>query len=521
MTKRELQIKAKQLIDDRLPSEAMYVIKEMWSKFPNGSEDEFNLYDAQLTLKATRDNNDIDFNFIYEVVKQFTENEKIKTDFGWFVFNNFLKGASTADFGNRESIIIKMLSIVSQQNIRGRKNICPFTIGCIGLAKAHSKNLFNAIKIDNLLRKLNVDFLSKENNSYRNSEGKEVKQPSDFEIYYALRTKALLKLNSYDECIELCNKALKEIKAPHYNNDLWFKMRIAISQEHIGEFDKSERLFQELLSSRAGSDKWFLYRDIAELYFERKKYENAWRFSVDAAFYGNEPHFMINLYVLQARILVKLGRSQEGKVLAHLIAAILKEEGWAKKDKYNKILDYYKVQSQDVEKVKEVFNMAKTFWINERYRGMEEVTGEIVFIHPNGKVGKIKTIDSKAYNFHKRDFYERQRNFKELTHSKVSFVIMHSFDGEEIAENIKVIEKNNTVVENNVIENKEFIGSVKNVVDFGVFIRLKENKDGLLHKNALPKSMQDNLNEHFKYGDKIKVKVTKVTDKGLQLKLVQ
>ena len=52
-TKRELQIEAKRLIDDALPTEAMNVCKDIWSSFPKNSQDEFNLYDAQLVLKAT------------------------------------------------------------------------------------------------------------------------------------------------------------------------------------------------------------------------------------------------------------------------------------------------------------------------------------------------------------------------------------------------------------------------------------------------------------------------------------
>lgn len=520
-TKRELQINAKQLIEDCLPEQAMDICKQLWSDFPEKTQDEFNLYDAQLTLKATRDNDKIDFNFIYQVVKRFQENDKVKTDFGWFVFNNYLKGVTTENFIHNETVILKTFDIIEQQDLSNFGNICPFTIACIGLAKAHSKNLFNANRIESLLKLLKVEFLSKKSSSYRNSDSKEVHQPSDFETYYALRTKALLKNESYSECIDLCQIALREISDFHYNNDLWFKMRIAICQENLGEYEKSERLFQELLSTRAGSDKWFLYRDIAELYFEQKKYDNAWRFAVDAAFYGNEPHYMINLYVLQARILVRLERASEGKVLAQLIAAVLQEQGWSNKERYKRILEYYKIDITQTNKVKSVFREAKTFWSKERYMGMEELQGLIVFIHPNGKVGKIKTSDDSTYNFHKRDFNLKQRNLRELNKAKVTFVKMYSYDGEEIAENIKVIAKVELTMSTSDLEGKEFLGSVKNVADFGVFVRLDGLKDGLLHRSALPKSIQNNLNEHFKSGNKIKVRVSKVTDKGLQLKLIE
>lgn len=520
MTKRELQIEAKRLLDNTSPIEAMNICKKIWVEFPQDSQDKFNLYDAQLALKATQNNNKVDFNFICEIVNLFKDSDKIKTDFSWFIFNNYLKGASTEDLLHNENVIIKMFDIIMQKDLsNGKRNICSFTIGCIELAKAHSKNLFNANKIESLLGVLNSDFLSRESSAYINAQGKEVKQPSDFETYYALRTKALLKLESFTSCINLSEIALKSISDFHYNNDLWFKMRIAISQEHLGEFEKSERLFHELLSTRAGSDKWFLYRDIAELYFEQEKFGSAWKFAVDSAFYGNEPHFMINLYVLQARILVKLNRPDEGKILAELIAAVLKEHGWSNKEAYNRILKFYNIQISEVKSVNAVFREAKSFWVLERYKDKKEITGVVVFIHRNGKFGKIKMNDESVYNFHKRDFNKRQKNINELKDAKVSFVKMTSFNGETIAENIKVLEQINHQVATNELEGKQFIGSIKNITDFGVFVKLDGIKDGLLHKNSLPRALQDSFKETFKVGEKVKVKIIKVTDKGLQLKL--
>ena len=91
-----------------------------------------------------------------------------------------------------------------------------------------------------------------------------------------------------------------------------------------------------MLSSKAGNDKWFLYRDIAEVYFEQKDFLKAWKYAIDGAFYGNEPHFLIGLYLLQARILFKLERPLDGKILAELIATILKEQQWGDKASWEK-----------------------------------------------------------------------------------------------------------------------------------------------------------------------------------------
>jgi ribosomal protein S1 len=64
-------------------------------------------------------------------------------------------------------------------------------------------------------------------------------------------------------------------------------------------------------------------------------------------------------------------------------------------------------------------------------------------------------------------------------------------------------------------------GIVKNIVDFGLFIELPGHKDGLLHKNSLPNNLKTKFQSHFKEGQDIKVRITKQTEKGLQLELVE
>ena len=168
---------------------------------------------------------------------------------------------------------------------------CPTTISIFKLADAYADNQFNARSIKDLLETINYNLLSTDTRTLKTEKRGEIKLASDLEKYFALRTKALIKLKEFEACKELCEVALKSLKKFHYNNDLWFKMRIAIAEEHLGNFEESEALFKNLLSSKAGSDKWFLYRNIGEIYFEKKDYKKAWKYLIDAAYFGNEPHF--------------------------------------------------------------------------------------------------------------------------------------------------------------------------------------------------------------------------------------
>jgi hypothetical protein len=91
ITKRELQIQADKLIKDNSQKGAMVICKKLWHEFPQNEPNSFNLYDAILTLKATKDNYDVDFHFIYEVSKMYSESSQIQNSFSWFVFNKYVK----------------------------------------------------------------------------------------------------------------------------------------------------------------------------------------------------------------------------------------------------------------------------------------------------------------------------------------------------------------------------------------------------------------------------------------------
>lgn len=387
------------------------------------------------------------------------------------------------------------------------------------LCDALAENLFNARKINELLNGLDYTLLSDACKKIETQERGNVELSSDLEKYFALKTKALLKLGEFDECKAYCKTRLTLLEKFHYNNDLWFKMRIALSEDKLGNHETSENLFKELLTSKAGNDKWFLYRDIAEIYFEQRDFAKAWKYAVDASFYGNEPHFLIGLYLLQARILFKLERPVEGRILAELISAILKEQEWNDKTEYIKLFEYYKIDRQSLPAVNEVIKEARKFWTSERYGTKEKLKGTVISIHRNGKIGRIKAQSGTVVDFHKKDLVTRMKTIEGLEGAAVEFFVMESFDGKVIAENIIIAEKS-PINKSNDLAGKIIDGTVKNVADFGIFIHLPGAPDGLLHKNSLPKNLKDNFKDVFTKGKKVRVKIEKVTEKGVQLKFI-
>ena len=514
-TKRDFEEKAKALVSTN-PNEAVKVYQELWEVYP----DQFSVWDAFYTLKAMRVSTFLNLSLATEIAKKFKD-EKVINLYGWLIFDKCVKGKNRIELLENENFIEGLIHVSPQKSlIEEDAYPCPTTISVLKLCDAHAENLFNATKINELLSALDYSLLSNKSKTIETSSRGDIELSSDLEKYFTLKTKALLKLGHFESCIESCKKGLELLSKFHYNNDLWFKMRIALSEDGLGNHEKSEELFKELLESKAGNDKWFLYRDISEIYFEKKDYIKAWKHAVDAIFYGNEPHFLIGLYLLQARILFKLKRQEEGKILAELICAILKENEWKEKAEYNKLFLYYKIDKTSLRAIKEIMHDANIFWSNERYGKHPKRKGSIISIHKNGKIGHIKDEHNNLMGFHKKDLVKKMKSIENLKGAIVEFYIMQSYDGKNIAERISLIEEPLSGKTKNLI-GKILDGSVTNITDFGIFIRMQDGTDGLLHKNSLPNHLKSSYKEAFVKNNKVKVKIEKVTDKGIQLKLIE
>jgi hypothetical protein len=511
-TKRDIEAKAKALIESS-PNEAIVIYQQIWDDY----RDAFNSWDAFFTIKAMRNSTSLNLDWAKEIVTKY-DDDKVKNLYGWLIFDKCIKSKNRQEVIVNEKYISDLASLCPQKNLKEDNPFpCPTTISIFKFIDAINDNIYNARRTNELLSKLNYQLLSREAKTLDTEKKGEIEMASDFEKFIALRTKALLKLEEYEECKKFCELGLIEISPFHYNNDLWLKMRIALCEEHLGNLELSEKLFQDLLRSRAGSDKWFLYRDIAELYYEKENFNKAWKYSVDAAFYGNEPHFLIGLYLLQARILFKLARESEGKILAELIAGILRDREWNDKTEYNKLFEHYGIDRSNLRETKEILTESQNFWSNERYGDQTKSNGIVISIHGSGKKGRIKNTNGSIIDFHKKNLISRIKDLNSIRGAEVEYYEIEAFDGKNIAEAIDVISKPNIQVNKTYDEGEIVNGVVKNITNFGIFVKLPKKIDGLLHVNNLPEHLKGTYRENFKINENILVEVIKITAKGIQL----
>ena len=68
---------------------------------------------------------------------------------------------------------------------------------------------------------------------------------------------------------------------------------------------------------------------------------------------------------------------------------------------------------------------------------------------------------------------------------------------------------------------EEFEGTVVRIMNFGAFVEIAPGKDAMIHISKLKKERVEKVEDVVNIGDKVKVKVTDITDKGVALRLLE
>ncbi|THV60834.1 S1 RNA-binding domain-containing protein [Flagellimonas alvinocaridis] len=504
--KSTIQEEARQVADTN-PLRAIELYLGIWNKY----DSQFNNYDAIALLKALRKAKKRHVTQLPEILERYKEMEIVTGLTGWYLFDCYIKARQPQEILNDENWIVKLVQHIPQKDTRSNdKYPCPLFLIIKGLVTAHSNNLFNAGMVYQHLSMLNPDLLSLDCSEYTDKDGKAKTNPSACEEYYQGFTKATFKLGKFEECIAAAKSALTVLRDFHYDNDLWFKMRIAQSEFNLKNFDASERVYLEILNSRTGSSKWFLFKQYSELLFTQGRYKESWEQSLKAGSLIFDIKYSASLCLLQARILFRLDRGNEGEIFAKMISIGANENLWNISQEYQKLIDYYTFDITDLGASRH-FQRLRDFWNKEMYDNFHEYEGAIVFVHNNNKVGKIKTA-TETINFKKSSFYPPQKNISKLEGSFVKFVVDLDYNGNKLAKNVKIVKRKNV----EFVVNKTMRGKIKNIVDFGIFVTFENAKDGLLHKTKL----KDTFKDDFEINQIIEVVVVKETDKGLELNLV-
>jgi len=242
-----------------------------------------------------------------------------------------------------------------------------------------------------------------------NGQKKMIESASDLENYYSIKSKALMGQEKYDEALYTCLEAFSRIKTFHLYNDVWLKRKMTSIYIRKNEYEKAYKLFSEIFSKRKD---WFLIKDLGDMYFQKKEYDQAMYYYICAALAKGNILNKIQLYHKLGETLEILGF--DGEDHFQLAYKIRKKMDWEPELIENKLKNI-----NDQRTIEEVNIELKSFWL----RHLEH--GEIVKLFKNNLYGFIKSQD-KEYIF--KFIFLNLHPDKLKLNAKVKFAKLPSYD---------------------------------------------------------------------------------------------
>lgn len=351
--------------------------------------------------------------------------DRIRT--GWCLFHTKFKIATGDALVKIADEIIK---IIPEDKAKSDLLVKIVTFKAVDALK--QKTNVNHAKILDLLSLLNPKDLSAIAEPWTDRENKQKESASDLEKYYAEKTKALLDLAQWNECIIACENAIKTINKFHSDNDIWFRMRHARSLKEIGRVEDALTEMKEIATKK---HEWYVESGLANIYNDMGDIDSAWRHGLEAALELNpkDAKFGVTLFELMGNLLMKKQKRELADKHFSLAIALRNENEWKIPDSLQRIaLSSPKDATDDAGSI---LGKLRLYWRSERQAWVPIISGSVKSVFPNELGGFIIGDDGHDYYFRTRSFIQRLR--VPATGTKVQFEAIKSFDKKKQRESLE------------------------------------------------------------------------------------
>ncbi|MCP1111562.1 tetratricopeptide (TPR) repeat protein [Lachnospiraceae bacterium PM6-15] len=342
-------------------------------------------------------NNDLMSWCVYE--RYFKEDKKIKSDY---------------EMQQLERVAKSIIALIAQKPENAYENI---VFAMVNLYKKTANNESRNKALE-WLEKLDVDKLPTNSKTYQSENVRSgvIELASRKEEYYATKSKLLVKLRMYEECINCCEAARKEIHTFHYDNDIWIEARRFYS---IGMKRNQDEGIAGLMKLLLKHEHWAFMFYIAELLESKERLEEALLYCYRALLVKEPDYMKVNVISFTANLLERLGEKELAK--KHLLYAriIRMEKGWSvlsivEEHLFNNEENLTAIKRYDMEKI----------WLQGLKEKEDVYYGKVFKILNKGKSGFIKMKSETIYYKGKNVYGSKQIN--EGTY--VCFIVDKSFD---------------------------------------------------------------------------------------------
>lgn len=401
--------------------EALPLCKKLWESFPVTHE----LWDAHQYANCLRKLNKLDeaelvcegVYFDFKDVNMSPEQSRpflyIKNLFAWIINDKYIKTIRQPNYQYATTVLDKLVLLYEliQQN---ESNVPSFSFCAL-------TTLNQLVKMDTsidyeeflyVLNRLDPAFLSSEAYQFTDSSGKIRESASQREIFYKLKSDALLKTKNYEDCILCCNEAMETLEQFHYSNDIWFARKIAIALGALGNIDEAIKNLEKLIVI---SDKWFLSYEIGKLYHQLNQPLRALEYMLRAACTKDPEKMKVSLIESLGDLLNELDEKSFAQDNFLFARQIRLNNDWAVQYKLNqKIVVEREVNFKDI----------RNSWIHRLYQLVGSKQGKVNKLFPNKTGGFIQA--DKSYYFQLKNFFGKSDLLK--VGDTVIFIVNASYD---------------------------------------------------------------------------------------------
>lgn len=418
-----------------------------------------NEYIVSDMISCLRYSNNLDAAFqfinIYGIGINEEQNERILSAYGWLLWakykaenENSEQSISEDDFFEEEDEEneVEDFDFDKSELVEKIETLIPILNSLNSdFTKTLSSNLFTIVLksekkkpapnwklINEFCSKIERDKLSKECSIIqveRKGHLKDMELASDFENWYAYKTKALSKLGEWQECFDLSKEALERVENFHYSNDIWFSRRVALSKRNLGN---TEDTIQELHIILKKKREWFIQKELAELYFEKGNIKSALKQATDAINNFGPLEFKVDLLYLLGKILKQQNKLELSFQHFSLSKLIRQAEEWKVPQKLFdelKTFSFPEIPKTDFKKLKHVL---QKYWESvkspqiRKFDNSKDIffKGEIVGILHNNERGKVGFLKSNGKEYYFSVNSNNQSFSKIAVGTKVLFVVL-------------------------------------------------------------------------------------------------
>ncbi len=345
----------------------------------------------------------------------FTINQKL--DFAWTLYH-----VKIQNFKNEEDLFESakfITEMLPQKDLNSNRN-CVYT-SSIFKVLTYLKREEEYFAMCDWIEKLDPELLDEK--PYRNYGQL---QKSKKEKYYDWATQAYLKSMEYERCIETSKKALNAFNTFINDGDAWYRWRIAKSLIELNRLNEALTYYLEVIKVK---NDWYMYRDIAEIYYRLNKPFDALKYLCPAVLSAIPASSKANVYHLCYKVFKSFNPEMALKH-AELFYLLKMEKGHSIPYEIEQLnIDENNLNKKELER--EIIRL----WTQYKYKDRRQQHGTVVKYIPEKNFGFIKNDDDEEIFFHKNEFDGTDIYIGQV----VSFYTEKSFDKVKNKESVKAV----------------------------------------------------------------------------------